>query len=78
MVNEILAEIASVQAVIEHFGDVDSLNEHTFIAENLTMAAIADDLQIAGAAGDDDGVQPPRADETGSTGIAASLAGLGR
>jgi hypothetical protein len=74
VVNEVLAENFSAQTVLNHFSQMNAMRQSLFISEGATLPAIANDLQLAGAAGNstDFDLQNFFA---GASGIAASIAG---
>jgi FG-GAP-like repeat len=75
VVNEVLAEIAMAQAVVEHFVDVNTMREGVFESETNALPAIGNDLQLAGAANNTTSFSFQNM-FAGASGIAASLAGL--
>jgi hypothetical protein len=75
VVNETLAEIAMAQAVVEHFGDLETMREGVFESASNALPAIAADLQLAGAAGNTTNFNL-NGTFAAAYGIAASLAAL--
>ena len=76
VVNEVLTEIAMAQAVVEHFTDVETMREGVFESETNALPAIASDLQLSAAAANNPANFSLQNMFAGSSGIAASLAGL--
>ena len=75
MVNEVLSEAYDAEQVIDHFGDVDTMRKGLFESESLSLPAIANDLQLNGAAGNTTTFDF-QSFFAGTAGIAASIAGL--
>ena len=74
-VNEVLKEIYFAGQVLAHFNDVDTIRRGVFESETGALPAIGSDLQLAGAAGNTTSFDMQNF-FAGTTGIAASLAGL--
>jgi hypothetical protein len=74
VVNEMLSEAYSAEQVVDQFNDLNTIRQAVFESESGSLPAIANDLQLAGAAGNtaDFNLQGFFA---GATGIAASIAG---
>ena len=75
VINEVLAEIAAAETVLTHFNELKQEQEDVFISDAPKLPAISTDLQLAGAAGNT-ATYNLQGFFAGTTGIAASLAGL--
>ena len=75
IVNEVFAEIAAAQAVVEHFTDVETMRAGVFESETNALPAIASDLQLSAAANNTGNFNLQNM-FAGASGIAASIAGL--
>jgi hypothetical protein len=75
VVNEMLSEAYSAEQVLDHFSAVQTIQRSVFESQSGTLPAIGNDLQLAGAAGNT-ATFNLQSLFAGSTGIAASIAGL--
>ena len=75
VVNEILSEIYLAEQVVNHFTDIETMRKGLFESATNSLPAIANDLQIAGAANNTTSFNL-QGFFAGATGIAASIAGL--